>query len=62
MTGNSLDNDLAKAEAATAKHRLDVSMISWLETCALTEAGELAPSQEPLWMLAGFLRDQRSTA
>ena len=38
----------------TNAHRLNQSMVKWLETCLLVEPSALIPSKERLWILAGF--------
>ncbi|WP_332771840.1 SIR2 family protein [Phenylobacterium sp.] len=48
-----------EAPGATA-HRINVSMVQWLERCAQTKTGQLLPNREPLWRLAGFPPDPRS--
>lgn len=35
-------------------HRINVSMVKWLEDCVQAGSGRLVRSQEPLWMLTGF--------
>ena len=45
-----------KEKPVATAHRVNVSMVKWLEDCARTEKGLLLPSKEPLWMLAGFPR------
>jgi len=42
------------AEPEGTSHRLDHSMVSWLEACARDGRGFLLPSQEPLWRIIGF--------
>ena len=39
---------------ATVAHRVNQSMVAWLETCSRTNPSTLVPSAEPLWVLAGF--------
>ena len=39
---------------ATAAHRVNQSMVTWLETCSRANPPALVPSPEPLWILAGF--------
>ncbi len=39
---------------ATTAHRVNRSMVTWLEVCAHTNLPSLLPAQEPLWTLAGF--------
>lgn len=39
---------------ATAAHRVNQSMVAWLETCSRANPPALLPSTEPLWTLAGF--------
>ncbi|HRI13045.1 MAG TPA: hypothetical protein PLX89_08570, partial [Verrucomicrobiota bacterium] len=39
---------------ATAAHRVNQSMVAWLETCSRATPPALVPSPEPLWTLAGF--------
>lgn len=39
---------------ATAAHRVNQSMVSWLNTCSRANPPALVPSPEPLWTLAGF--------
>lgn len=45
------------AQPEQTPHRLDQSMIAWLEACALTDIGTLLPSREPLWLVTGFRRN-----
>ena len=45
-----------KDKPDTTAHRINVSMVNWLEDCAQTKTGRLLPIQEPLWVLAGFPR------
>ncbi|MBX7211081.1 MAG: hypothetical protein K1X78_22435, partial [Verrucomicrobiaceae bacterium] len=39
---------------ATTAHRVNQSMVAWLESCARANPPALVPSSEPLWVLAGF--------
>ncbi len=39
---------------ATVAHRVNQSMVAWLETCSRANPPALVPSSEPLWVLAGF--------
>ncbi|MDB6078071.1 MAG: hypothetical protein JWO82_1818, partial [Akkermansiaceae bacterium] len=38
----------------SAAHRLNQSMVAWLETCIRAKPPSLLPSNEPLWTLTGF--------
>jgi hypothetical protein len=38
----------------TAAHRINQSMVAWLETCLRMNPPALMPSKEPLWTLVGF--------
>ena len=42
------------ATPATTAHRVNQSMIRWLEVCSRIHLPALLPSTEPLWTLAGF--------
>ncbi len=45
-----------KEQPDSTAHRINVSMVKWLENCARSGTGRLLPSQEPLWVLGGFPR------
>ena len=49
-----------KEQPDATAHRINVSMVKWLEDCTRSGTGRLLPSHEPLWMLAGFPRSPRS--
>ncbi len=42
------------ATPATTAHRVNQSMVRWLEACSRIQLPALLPSTEPLWTLAGF--------
>lgn len=42
------------ATPATTAHRVNQSMVVWLEACSRANPPALVPSTEPLWTLAGF--------
>ncbi|QDV90589.1 hypothetical protein RAS2_16690 [Phycisphaerae bacterium RAS2] len=41
----------------TATHRVNQSMVAWLEICSCADPPALVPPTEPLWTLMGFPRD-----
>src|SRR5205814_10185067 len=41
-------------EPAATPHRVNHSMVEWLETCLSANPVALLPSKEPLWTLVGF--------
>lgn len=45
-----------KEQPNTTSHRINVSMVEWLELCS---EGRLVTHREPLWLLAGFPRNPR---
>jgi hypothetical protein len=42
------------AKPATTAHRVNQSMVRWLETCSRENMPALLPSSEPLWTFVGF--------
>jgi hypothetical protein len=51
-----------KDKPETTAHRINASMVKWLEYCAQTNAGLLLPNREPLWVLAGFPSNPKTIA
>jgi hypothetical protein len=47
-------------QPGTTAHRINVSMVEWLEGCVQTKTGHLLPHKEPLWTLVGFPRHPRA--
>jgi hypothetical protein len=46
-------------QPGTTSHRINISMVGWLEGCVKTKTGHLVPHNEPLWTLVGFPRNPR---
>jgi hypothetical protein len=42
------------SDPSSTAHWINTSMVNWLAICNANRAGQLEPSNEPLWLLTGF--------